>query len=171
MQFIYNQSWNSGGRWHIATNVKVTEVPEKVETHHDAVIDYGQRTIVGTEVPGQEYTEARGAFDASPARAWALAREAFPGYRYPILGYVDSTVTTPAHTIVSADSLCGQVKRIKVNNLRGMETWNRRTAKKNIGKHLDLVAAKVIRLLFVDESGQTPEPLCGHCAKRPEVNE
>lgn len=164
-QFIYNYAYRSGGRWHIAENVKTTLVSERVREDKVTVKNYDGRVDVGKELPGVLYGEPEGQRGAYAG--YGRNTPAYDGYRYPILGEVSYTLTTPEYRIVEADAACGSVRRIKISTLRHSNWTNRAFAKANIGKHLDLVAGKVVRLMFEDVDGASaPEPLCLYCAKK-----
>lgn len=174
--FIYNEAYKSGGHWHIAKNLRITDVPEKREDKTREVIKW-HGVPKSQAIEGARYYTPRNynysGDDNGCNRCGKIESEHRQGYRYgshdfeeprvyPILGDVTATIITPAHRIAKADGACGQVGGITVVNIRERDVSRIMTAKKNIGKHITIEHV-VVRLMVEDTF--VPEPLCGHCFK------
>lgn len=176
--YIYNEAYKSGGHWHVAENMKLTLVPEKREEKTQEVIQW-KGVPKSQAVEGQRYYTPRHGYGPNVCQRcrkpesdsvhrgisldrWSYTHAFEEEQVYPILGDVTATIITPAHKIVTADSGCGQVKGIKVVNIRQRDVYRSMTAKKNIGRHITI--EHVLTRLMV-ESDFVPEPLCGHCFK------
>lgn len=180
MNFIYNHAYNSGGRWHIAEDLKTVVTPARTEYKTGEAIDWANPVPLSQidtsryyYLPPNHYGPVDGCGRCgvvesdSTRHGQGMYRHEFVERRtYPVLGRIQGIIHTPEVTVATANAACGQVQNIKVSNLRMRDVHKQLSAKKNIGKTVEITHA-TIRLLV--ETDFIPEPVCGHCMNKIEA--
>lgn len=172
MDFIYNKAYHSGGRWHVVEDLQTTEVPESVRHFRNSVINWGAGVNRQDKVEGVEYYEPdwqretrRSVYNRVTGRYETVIE--YPK-AYPIRGWVEGDLVTPAHMEVSGVPQCGLTSgykhkgRLKGSNLHRVSPPINRV--RDIGKtDLRLMAGRVLPNTYQHDPDVPPEPLCEHC--------
>lgn len=175
MDFLYNIPVESGGRWHVVTDLKVEVKPEQRTAMHESVIDWNKGVPVDQKVEGVEYYVPEWQRESSRMvlkdGRWTTVVN--PIMAYPIRGWVDGWRVRPEHIIATGVPHCGVTSRVRwdepsseyrplrVNNFYSLYP---KVRVKDIGKQdVLLIQGRAGQTIFMRDPATPPAPLCEHC--------